>query len=49
MILDELWDLNGLIPTSYDLVMNFTSFNPIKTYLKGLNKFITQFIDNFII
>ena len=30
MILDEFRDLNGLIPTSYELVMNFTKLIPIK-------------------
>ncbi len=47
MILDELWDLNGLILTSNGLIMNFTRFNTIKTYLKGLNRLTTQFISNF--
>ncbi len=49
LILDELGDLNGLIPTSYELVMNFRRSIPIKAYLKGLNIFMTQFIIIFIL
>jgi hypothetical protein len=46
MILDEFRDLNGLIPTSYELVMNFTRFIPIKPIKENYSTLVKQFKNN---
>jgi hypothetical protein len=39
LVLDEFWDLNHYFWSSYELVMNFQSFNPIykkkKAFIPG--------------